>query len=217
MSYAELNFKYNNLLKSKNILDAEVSKTYESSLIQSNDRPSFNNLQNLIERFETLETYVNEAKKNSDSLDYTAISGKLQTLTESIGSYIDQLNNFLTSLTSSSREAFEELLTEYNKCSTTTFENCQNSYNTSKDLYLGACQIINDPDIEDSKKEFSIMQRKTQLSNMNTGIENMQDVLDKMQKLSDAGLRLERVVSNTNSATTYTGGKFQTTYFDQPY
>ena len=61
------------------------------------------------------------------------------------------------------------------------------------------------------------MERKTQLSNMNTGIENMQDVLDKMQKLSDAGLRLERVVSNTNSATTYTGGKFQTTYVDQPY
>ena len=216
MSYAELNSKYNYLVKSKDILNADVSKTYESSLICSNDRQSFMNLQNLIKRFETLETYVEEAKTNSASLDYTDITGKLQTLISFIKSEISQLNIFQSNLQASSREAFEELLTEYNECST-TFENCKNSYDTSNFLYLGDCEIINNPDIEDSQKQFSISNRETSLSNMNTDIKNMQDALKEMQKLSDAGVKSERVVSNSGIATTYTGGKFQTTYVDQPY
>ena len=216
MSIDELNNKYNNLVKSKDILNAEVSKTYESSLICSNDRPSFNNLQSLIKRFERLETYVNDAKINSDSLDYTAITGKLETLTKSINSDISQLNNFLISLTSSSSDAFNELLTEYNECFK-TFERYQSAYISFKNLYLFTQTLLKDPNITDLEKEFNINRSSGYLTSMGQCITGMQTSLNKMQELSDAGLKLERVVSNANSATTYTGGKFQTIYVDQPY
>ena len=216
MSIDELNNKYNNLVKSKDILNAEVSKTYESSLICSNDRPSFNNLQSLIKRFERLETYVNDAKINSDSLDYTAITGKLETLTKSINSDISQLNNFLISLTSSSSDAFNELLTEYNKCFE-NFETHKSAYISFKNSYSLTQTSPKDPNITDLEKEFNINSGLGYLTSMGQCITGMQTSLNKMQELSDAGLKLERVVSNANSATTYTGGKFQNIDVAQPY
>ena len=135
MSYAELNSKYNDLVKSKDILNADVSKTYESSLICSNDRQSFMNLQNLIKRFETLETYVKEAKTNSASLDYTVATGKLITLISFINSDISQLNTFQSNLQASSREAFEELQIYYNVWSN-KFEEYRRSYLSYKRSYF---------------------------------------------------------------------------------
>ena len=216
MSYAELNSKYNNLVKNKDILNADVSKTYESSLICSNDRQSFMNLQNLIKRFETLETYVKEAKTNSASLDYTVATGKLITLISFINSDISQLNTFQSNLQASSREAFEELQIYYNVWSN-KFEEYRRSYLSYKRSYFSARDVLEKTDLTDLARTQYERQVTENLTSMSKCITDMQDALNKMQKLSDAGVKSERVVSNSGIATTYTGGKFQTTYFDQPY
>lgn len=208
----------------------EIATAYENSMICFQDQRVIDIITEVIENEEYgvsgLIKKVDDAKNKSDIEGYSNTESALSDLNEKIGELSDMLDTLRNDISKKSIEAYDELLNKYEQLKQDYNTACDNldtnfkdydAYDASYNDYcteIAGCENLPMYVDDDLIKE----KRDSAKKEIDTGLEKLRYKIQvELEQLLKDGLVLKKlIISNPNTAT-YTGGKIQTTYFDQPY
>lgn len=209
----------------------EIATTYEDSMICFQDQRVIDIITGVIENEEYgldgLLKKVGEAKEKSVIEGYDDTESALSDLKEhAIKDLSDKLDELRNEISHKSTEAYDELLNKYEQLKQDYNTACDNldtnfkdydAYDASYNDYcteIAGCENLPMYVDDDLIKE----KRDSAKKEIDTGLEKLRYKIQvELEQLLKDGLVLKKlIISNPNTAT-YTGGKIQTTYFDQPY
>ena len=208
----------------------EIATAYENSMICFQDQRVIDIITEVIENEEYgvsgLIKKVDYAKNKSDIEGYSNTESALSDLNEKIGELSDMLDTLRNDISKKSIEAYDELLNKYEQLKQDYNTACDNldtnfkdydAYDASYNDYcteIAGCENLPMYVDDDLIKE----KRDSAKKEIDTGLEKLRYKIQvELEQLLKDGLVLKKlIISNPNTAT-YTGGKIQTTYFDQPY